>query len=241
MRLLNFGSPGSSDQSVFIGSPGERPTRVLPGHLFLATSGSLLHRHSRGANENFYVVFTLESAPGADFLMDYTRLISFDAFDPVRFKKLWHGAEMNCTTYWELSSYIQAQLARNLPHLSDIIERQAIICESLADVLNYVKKHLEATLQIATLAKIKGMDRSAFTRHFKKLMGMSPKDYLAQEMNRRAQDFILGTDLQMNEIAERLGYQDQYGFSRTFSKMNGMSPMRYRERFAIKRPQFRPE
>ena len=233
--------PISVEDEVLIGSPGERPTRVLPGHPFLATSGSILHRHSCGAYENFYVVFTLESAPGADFLKDYTRLITFDSFDPVRFKKLWHGAEMNSTAYWELSSYIQTQLARNLPHLDETIKGQSVIYESLADVLNYVDSHLEASLQISTLAEIKGMDRSAFTRHFKKLMRMSPKEYLEQEMNRRAQDLILGTDLRMNEIADRLGYPDQYGFSRTFSKMNGMSPMRFRERFAFKRPQLRGE
>ncbi|MEN9360901.1 MAG: hypothetical protein RL095_2436 [Verrucomicrobiota bacterium] len=228
--------PISVEDEVLIGHPGERLSRIVPGRPFLAPSGALLHRQSRGLYENFYCVFTLESAPGADFLKDCRRIVFLDAFDPVRFKKLWHGAEMGCSSYWELSSFIQSQLARNLPDLAETVARQAVIYESLADILNYIDSHLDASLQIATLAEIKGMDRSAFTRHFKKLMGLSPKDYLEQELNRRAQDLILGTDLRMNEIADRLGFLDQYGFSRAFSKQNGMSPMRFRERFSFKRP-----
>ena len=44
-----------------------------------------------------------------------------------------------------------------------------------------------------------------------------------------AQQLLLTTDLQIQEIARRCGYSDQHYFSYCFKKYYGVSPNKYRE------------
>jgi two-component system response regulator YesN len=43
---------------------------------------------------------------------------------------------------------------------------------------------------------------------------------------------LMSNRLKVIDIAERLGYVDQYHFSRCFKKLTGLSPRRYRQTFS---------
>ncbi|MNC53328.1 HTH-type transcriptional regulator YesS [compost metagenome] len=44
----------------------------------------------------------------------------------------------------------------------------------------------------------------------------------------KARELLRDTDLLINDVAERVGYQHSY-FNRIFKKLEGMTPTRYRE------------
>ena len=65
---------------------------------------------------------------------------------------------------------------------------------------------------------------------FKKKTGFSLIEYFNQLKTQKACQYLLFTDLRVNEIANKLGIEDPYYFSRMFTKILGVSPVRYRSK-----------
>ena len=55
-------------------------------------------------------------------------------------------------------------------------------------------------------------------------------DLIASRMN-RAMQLLAHTDLQVQEIAERCGYNNENHFMRQFKEKNGMTALQYRREF----------
>ncbi|WP_455615850.1 helix-turn-helix domain-containing protein [Eisenbergiella sp.] len=64
---------------------------------------------------------------------------------------------------------------------------------------------------------------------FKKVMGMSPSDYLTLIRIERAKKLLEDTDMNIREISMAVGYDDAHGFMRRFKKYVGKTPAQYRE------------
>jgi YesN/AraC family two-component response regulator len=61
---------------------------------------------------------------------------------------------------------------------------------------------------------------------------MLPKLYIDRLKIQKAAELLMSNRLKVIDIAERLGYVDQYHFSRRFKKLTGLSPRRYRQTFS---------
>ena len=70
-------------------------------------------------------------------------------------------------------------------------------------------------------------NRGSFTRS----LGISPKEHLNRRLNQFAIELLLNTSLRVKEVAEKLGFAEEFYFSRFFSKLNGVSPAGYRSQF----------
>lgn len=64
--------------------------------------------------------------------------------------------------------------------------------------------------------------------------GHSPQAYIHRELHRDARELLLGSQMQVSQVAFRLGFADPAYFNRFFTRMEGMSPGRLR-RSIIKR------
>ena len=63
----------------------------------------------------------------------------------------------------------------------------------------------------------------------KKEIGVTPTFYIQNALIQEAQKLIYSTDLQVQEIAYQLGFQDASYFNRLFRKMTGISPGKLRQ------------
>jgi len=68
---------------------------------------------------------------------------------------------------------------------------------------------------------------------FKKTFGMTPTDYLLQRRMNIAGHLLRTTDLRINEISRKVGYEDIYYFSRSFKKRVGSSPSTFRKNLLL--------
>lgn len=84
------------------------------------------------------------------------------------------------------------------------------------------------TITVMDIVEYVGFTRSYFSTMFKKQMGVSPQDYLKQYRLRKGSELIRSTDLPMQEIAQKIGYEDPLNFSRAFKGAFGVSPTEYR-------------
>ncbi|TDL81090.1 helix-turn-helix domain-containing protein [Palleronia sediminis] len=77
-----------------------------------------------------------------------------------------------------------------------------------------------------------GVDRDRLGRVVHRATGLSPRAYLHGELHRQACDLLLGTGLQVRQVAYRLGFSDPAYFNRFFTRMEGTPPSRFRRNAA---------
>lgn len=85
-----------------------------------------------------------------------------------------------------------------------------------------------ATARISDVANYIGIHRSYLTGIFKKKMGVSPQEYLMQCRMKTASILLLESNLSVQEISQRVGYDNSLTFSKIFKSYYGVSPKHYR-------------
>ena len=85
-----------------------------------------------------------------------------------------------------------------------------------------------ANVKISDVARNIGINRSYLTKIFKTKMGISPQEYLMECKMDYACKLLLETDAQVQDIAQRIGYDNLLTFSKIFKGRFGVSPKNYR-------------
>jgi AraC-like DNA-binding protein len=80
---------------------------------------------------------------------------------------------------------------------------------------------------MAQLAKEAALSRSAFFDRFTRSVGMPPMEYLLAWRMALAKDMLRRTEIDIAEVAERVGYCSASTFSTAFSRHVGQPPGRY--------------
>ena len=96
--------------------------------------------------------------------------------------------------------------------------------------ISYMQEHIDRSLTLTDIAGAVSLSQSHLTTLFKKKTGFSLIEYFNQLKTQRACQYLLFTDLRVNEIADKLGFEDPYYFSRMFTKVIGVSPVKYRSK-----------
>ncbi len=131
--------------------------------------------------------------------------------------------------FYYLSGLIQMCLTKSIPNFNERIMKSMKSYQQFQNVFDFVSECLSAELQVSELAEIQGMHRTAFARAFKASTGLSPKDFLAQELNKKACDLLGTTEMLVREIAAKLKFNDEFYFNKFFKKMNGTTPKKFRD------------
>ena len=86
------------------------------------------------------------------------------------------------------------------------------------------------TIRISDVVEYAGFSRSYFTSCFHKYTGVSPQEYLLQYRMKEGCRLLLSTDMKIQDIAEKVGYDSGLNFSRIFRQVYGVSPKEYRKK-----------
>ncbi len=93
-------------------------------------------------------------------------------------------------------------------------------------------RRLEAGLgsdaSIKELAKSSGLSEVHFRRLFRKSTGRSPAEFIISMRISKAKEY-LARGMPVKEVAERLGYRDQFYFMKSFRRHAGTTPARFRK------------
>ncbi|MEH1809909.1 AraC family transcriptional regulator [Nostoc sp.] len=99
----------------------------------------------------------------------------------------------------------------------------------LRRVIDYIYDNLALELTLAELANLVNMNSYSFCRWFKRLMGISPHQYVIQCRIERAKSLLTYTQLALIEIALQVGCSSQSNFTTLFRKQVGVTPKAYRK------------
>jgi AraC family transcriptional regulator len=117
-----------------------------------------------------------------------------------------------CTTVPRLSSYTDGLSAAKLMLITD-----------------YINSHLDLDLKLTELSSIVQISPYHFLRLFKKSVGMTPHQYILQQRIERAKYLLQSSNLDISEIAFRVGFCDASHLTRCFKNSLGKTPSQWRQ------------
>lgn len=83
-------------------------------------------------------------------------------------------------------------------------------------------------ITVSPLAEYFGMSARNFNRRFRQATGITPLQYLQEQRYQEAKDLLKNSDLNIGEIAFRIGYLDVSYFTKQFKKRSGVTPKDWR-------------
>ena len=101
--------------------------------------------------------------------------------------------------------------------------------DRINDIFSYTYSHLSETIDIETIAAISNLSRSQFSRYFKTHTGKTYIQFLNELRIEKACQKLLFADLNIDQIAFDVGYQNISHFNRVFKSIRGQSPNEYRK------------
>lgn len=119
--------------------------------------------------------------------------------------------------------------------IKDIIETITLYKESRNQknvnmVKDYIKEKYAEEISLNEVANYVGLSPFYLSRCFKRLVGISFKDYLIKIRIDKAKSLIRGTGKTIKEVAYEVGYTDPNYFSKAFKKVVGISPKEFSDR-----------
>lgn len=97
------------------------------------------------------------------------------------------------------------------------------------DVMSYIQLNLDKELTIHDLAERATQHPDYFSRQFLQYTGIRPSTYIHQQRIERAQYLITTSEMSLNEIAVKTGFESLPYFSKIFKKVTNMTPGQYRK------------
>ncbi len=110
-------------------------------------------------------------------------------------------------------------------------EDQLTYFGELQRVLAYLETHFVDEISAIELAKIAGLSLPHFNRRFRKLLRLSPMEYVHSLRIQEAQRQLTTSTRSIGEISAGIGFYDQSHFTKRFKKSIGMTPLAYRSKF----------
>lgn len=98
-----------------------------------------------------------------------------------------------------------------------------------ARALDFVNHNYAANITVDEIAEALGITRKYLYAVFNYVFGISPKQYLIYYRIEKACKRLKSTDQPVREIAETVGYSNQFYFAREFKRLTGMTPTDYRK------------
>ena len=94
--------------------------------------------------------------------------------------------------------------------------------------LDYLQSRPPARVTVEELANLRKVTRECFSRNFVKAAGITPKLFLTRMTLSRACRLLAGTTRPIKEVAQELGFANEFYFSRFFRKHMNIPPGKYR-------------
>jgi len=105
----------------------------------------------------------------------------------------------------------------------------------VAEVVRYIRQHIDKTIRVAHLADHLHMSDSAFARTWPRRAGETPLRTINRLKIEEAKRLILEKRLSVKQTAYRLGFSSEFQLSRVFKRIEGLSPRAYLRALSAKR------
>jgi len=188
--------------------------------------------------DGFTALFEIEPmlrSTSADYVLSLFPVLRGERFDNLKIdvKQLLHVQSQNepdlnfiksartLSIIAYMCECMDREMARSTPKLSD---NTSALMQALEKIhTDYSKK-----LSVNELADLASMSRSTFFRHFKRLTGLLPQQYITDFRIRKAKEMLRMSDMQITDIATECGFYDASHLNKGFLQATGVTPKEYK-------------
>ena len=150
------------------------------------------------------------------------QISAYDLFSDERFDRL---RERSLLSLLDMKRYLEYIVRTASDYMNFTSESQSVV----GRVKEYINSHLSEEITRNSMAKIVYLNSDYLARLFKKETGQSLGAYLQDRRIHEAKKLLVQTNIQVNEIAQRVGYDNFSYFSHTFREKTGVTPNEYRK------------
>lgn len=134
------------------------------------------------------------------------------------------GYELICKGYMLqiLTHLLRTQFTKRL-------EEKSVHSLSIRKLIQDIQNKPQLTWNNKELAKRMNVSEDYVSKLFKEIIGMTPTEFIASTRINLARKYLRETQLSIETIGEKVGYDDAHYFSRIFKRVEGISPRDYRK------------
>lgn len=104
-------------------------------------------------------------------------------------------------------------------------------CEKtrLEKIIEYVEKNIDGDLALPALSEVFAMTPNSLSRFFHQATGNNLHPWIVKKRVELAKDLLLETNLTIDKVAERSGFNSTATCRRQFTRHTGVSPREFRK------------
>ncbi len=118
-------------------------------------------------------------------------------------------------------------LARELMLIGQSDDNKNLIADR---AISYIDEHYSEDITLDELASLSGVSAQYFCRVFRSSTGMRPIEYINNKRVSEAKLLLVSRDMQISDIAFKVGFRDNNYFGIVFRRATGISPREFRLR-----------
>lgn len=133
-------------------------------------------------------------------------------------------------------------MRKDFPRLKRWIKRKATENEyhkAVNKAVEYINKHLSETIDLETLANVANLSPFHFHRIFRSIIGENTGEFIQRLRLEHIAMLLQTTEMNLEDIAERTGYQTKQALSKAFKKHFGLPPSTYRNQSEYQSKRFK--
>jgi len=208
-----------------IARSGQQEMALLPGQMYLLPAGMPLHHECSQQMTQLFFHISARTVDGYDLFSYCRQLLQLPAQENMA-KEYLSGDYLSLSL---VKARVEADICRFV-HLANLEEhllrpRSAF----LEKVFSAVQRELRSSLTISDIAKALALSESTLTKRFRKEYGMPLGRYMDEMLYQQICHLLASTDLSIGQIADDLGFCDQFYLTRFFTARQGISPRQYRQ------------
>ncbi|MFF2093045.1 ABC transporter substrate-binding protein [Paenibacillus sp. NPDC058174] len=132
------------------------------------------------------------------------------------------GKRMQAHNRFQAQQYLHDLLRGILQQAAPVAMND--IEERLKQAIHYMQSHYREEIRVDKLASLADLHPTYFSQLFKRRLGKTPVSFLTHLRVNKAKEMMLQTGRSIREIAQDVGYSDEFYFSRRFKEISGYPP-----------------
>ena len=207
-----------------IGTMMYTPPKVMP-HIAPAPGGWI---------DNWVTIFLADLSPGSSILSLGDKLRIFRPENPNEINRMYETINRELTSgtlHGRLMAAAEAyrMLCTVISCLEESSDESLTDSLVVSDAVNYIHAHAGDNITLSDLCAVcRGISPQYLCRLFKRYMEMRPVEYIRKVRISRAKKLLSNTDLPVQEVAARCGFENATYFYRCWNKTEKESPAEYR-------------
>ena len=101
--------------------------------------------------------------------------------------------------------------------------------EGIVHVIQHIDDNFSRTIKLAELSRLANMSATKLKNLFRQFTGCTITEYILSKKTDYASHLLADSDLSIEELAKKVGFDTVAGFSTSFRKQTGMPPSEYRK------------